>query len=221
MESKSHVLDILNTSFVVSYSDLSLEPKESVGPAAYDPNKWELFYSQDHVIILRNKSAMPRLWLVTNAEAVDGEEALQRIRGEGKAFDPKTTALLEVDKENLPMLPGGSASPNALARMVAYDDNQLVIETSADTATVLVLSEINYPGWVAKIDGVVSPIHSANFLLRSVVLSAGVHRVEMFYTAPAARNGGYISIFSLLLLGGIFIYSRRRGGIPNDIETSV
>ena len=221
MESKSHVLDILNTSFVVSYSDLSLEPKESVDPPTYDPNKWELFYSEDQVILLRNKSAMPRLWLVTTAEAVDGEEALQRIRGEGKAFDPKTTALLEIDKENLPLLPGGSAPPNALARIVAYDDNQLVIETSADTATVLVLSEINYPGWVAKIDGVVSPIHSANFLLRSVVLSAGVHRVEMSYTAPAARNGGYISVFSLLLLGGILVYSRVRGGTSKRHKTSV
>ena len=173
----------------------------------YDLSKWQPVYDQDDVIILRNKNALPRLWLVAKAEAVDGEEALRRIRGASEhPFDPRTTALLEIRPENLPALPAGPISANATARLVSYEDNRLVVDTAADSATVLVLSEINYPGWVATVDGRKAPIHATDFLLRGVVLSAGSHRVEMRYTAPAARNGAIISVFSLLLISGIAVY---------------
>jgi hypothetical protein len=176
----------------------------------YDLNKWQPVYDQDDVIILRNKNVLPRLWLVAEAVAVDAEEALHRIRGEGATvFDPKRTALMEVKPEELLVLPGGPLSANASAKLISYEDNRLLIETSADTPAVLVLSEINYPGWVATVDGVAAPIHATDYLLRGLVLPAGSHRVEMRYTAPAARTGAIISVITLLLMGGIAVYARR------------
>ncbi|HEV7904036.1 MAG TPA: hypothetical protein VGO96_09355, partial [Pyrinomonadaceae bacterium] len=66
---------------------------------------WEPVYQKDSTLILHNRRALPRAWLVGEAEAVDGEEALRRIRGESKrAFDPRRTALLEVKPEELPAL---------------------------------------------------------------------------------------------------------------------
>ncbi len=176
----------------------------------YDLSKWQPVYDQDDVIILRNKNVLPRVWLVAEAEAVDGEEILRRIRGESEhPFDPSRTALLEIRPENLPALPGGPISANARAKLVSYEDNRLAVDTAANSATVLVLSEINYPGWVATIDGAKAPIHATDFLLRGVVLPAGVHRVEMRYTAPAARNGAIISVFSLFVMGGLAIHLLR------------
>ena len=174
----------------------------------HDWSKWEPVYDQDDVIILRNRNALPRVWLVGEAEAVDGEEALRRIRGEGKSFDPTRTALMELPRAHPPSLPDGPLSANARAKLMSYEDNRLLVETNADAATVLVLSEINYPGWVATVDGVVAPIHPTNYLLRGVVLPAGSHRVEMRYTAPAARTGAIISVLTLFLLVGLALYSR-------------
>jgi len=68
---------------------------------------------------------------------------------------------------------------------------------------VLVVSEINYPGWEATVDGRAARIHAADYLLRGVPLPAGAHRVEMRYTAPAARVGAAISAFTLLLLAAL------------------
>jgi hypothetical protein len=142
---------------------------------------------------------LPRAWLVTHAEAVDGEEALRRIRGESaQPFDPRRTALLEVAKQDLPALPGGVLL-NGKAEVTEYRNNQLRIETSASTATVLVVSEIFYPGWQATIDGNPATIMSTDYLLRGVALPAGNHVVEMRYTAPQARNGAIISIVSLVI----------------------
>jgi hypothetical protein len=176
----------------------------------YDLQKWQSVYDYDDVIILRNKNVLPRLWLVAEAEAVDAEQALRRIRGEGdRPFDPKRTALLEVAPEKLPSLPGGTVSANASAKFATYENDRLVIETTADTATVLVLSEIDYPGWVATVDGVATPIYATDYLLRGIALTAGQHRIELHYAAPAARTGAIISSLTLLLLVGIAIYARR------------
>src|SRR5207248_7826619 len=116
----------------------------------------------------------PRAWLVTSAEAVDGEEALHRIRGESQVvFDPRRTALLEVKPEELPALPSSDAPDASMqARIVSYEPTRLLIETEAATPTVLVVSEIFYPGWTATVDGHPARIQLADYLLRGVVLQA-------------------------------------------------
>ena len=172
-------------------------------------DKWQPVYEQHEILSLRNQRALPRAWLVAEAEAVDSEVALNRIRGESaQAFDPRRTALLEVRPQELPQLPGGLVAPESSARVAAYEPNRLTIETSAPTATVLVVSEIFYPGWEATVDGQRAQIHLADYLLRGIALPPGHHRVEMRYTAPAARIGAIISGSTLLFLGALFIYWR-------------
>jgi hypothetical protein len=171
---------------------------------------WEPIYQNDSALLLRNRRALPRAWLVGEALAVDGEEALRRIRGESAtAFDPRRTALLEVKPEELPVLEGGELPPEAVARIVAYEPSRLVIETNAERATVLVVSEIIYPGWEATVDGVAARIHATDYVLRGVFVPAGAHRVEMRYRAPAARVGAIISACALLLLCGLTLYDWR------------
>jgi hypothetical protein len=171
---------------------------------------WTPVYEDDRVQILRNARAMPRVWLVAEAEAVDGEEALHRIRGETTEFDPRRTALLEVMPDDLPKLPGGTVPSDSSARIVSYEPNRLVIETSAPTPSVLVLSEIFYPGWEATSDGQPARIMLTDYLLRGVALAAGRHRIEMHYTAPSARAGAIISTCTLLLLSGLAVYALRK-----------
>jgi Bacterial membrane protein YfhO len=176
----------------------------------YDLNRWEPAYSKDGVEIIRNKRALPRVWLVAEAEAVDGEEALRRIRGESEQpFDPARTALLEVSTAELPQLPGGPISSDAYAQIIITEPNRIVVDANSPTASVLVASEINYPGWAATVDNQPAQIHTADFLLRGVSLPAGTHRVEMLYTAPAARSGAILSLFTLLVICVMALAERR------------
>jgi Bacterial membrane protein YfhO len=177
-----------------------------------DAGRWQAERGVDGLQILHNTRALPRAWLVTEAEAVDSEEALRRIRGEGTIkFDPRRTALLEVRPTELPPLPGGDVRPESTARITSYEPNHLVIETSAPTTTVLVVSEIFYPGWAASVDGQPTSINATDYLLRGVALPAGPHKVEMRYTAPAARNGAIISALTLLVLCALAVNARRQG----------
>ncbi|PWT89025.1 MAG: hypothetical protein C5B55_12085, partial [Blastocatellia bacterium] len=171
--------------------------------------QWQPVYNQRQTLILRNDRAMPRAWLVSKAEAVDGEEALRRIRGESAhPFDPQQTVLLEIDGSELPLLSGTSSSDNT-ASIVRYGPNRIELETNSSTATVLVLSEIFYPGWQATVDGQPTRILLADYLLRGVSLPPGSHSVVMKYAAPAARTGAIISFVTFGILGLIVFHSRR------------
>jgi len=182
--------------------------------AVFDPDRWQQIYNQDGVWILRNQRALPRAWLVTEAESLDSLEALRRIRGESKhTFDPRRAALIEIEPNKLPKLSGRPLAPDSFARIVNYEPNRLVIETNADQPTILVLSEIHYPGWVAMVDGVKTPIHTTDFLLRGVPLPPGTHRVEMSYRAPAARTGAIISLLTLSFIVGLAVYAKRSSGL--------
>ena len=179
---------------------------------------WKQVYEKENTIILHNERAMPRAWLVTTAEAVDGEEALRRIRGESQInFDPRQSVLLEVNPDELPKLGGGQLPADSGARIIDYKRNSLEIETNASEPTVLVVSEMFYPGWVATVDGQPQRILLADFLLRGISLPAGKHTISMRYTAPAARYGAIISIVTLIGLICLIVITYRRS--PNARPT--
>ena len=173
---------------------------------------WETVYQQDHALIIRNRRALPRAWLVADAQAVNGEEAFQIITGEDSEhrceFNPRRTALLEVAPAELPPL-SGELLPGSAANVTLYEPNRLVIQTHAAQRTVLVVSEMFYPGWEATVDDKPTRIHLANYLLRGVVVPAGSHRVEMRYRAPAAQNGAIISACTLAGLCLLVLFDRR------------
>ena len=174
------------------------------------PDHWRKVHDHDDVQIYENPRALPRAWLVPKVEVVSAEEALRRIRGESEQpFNPRETALLELDDKVNPGLSQGKFEAPAEARIVSYEPNGLAIETVTDRPAALVVSETSYPGWEATMDGRPTTIFTANYLLRGVVVPEGRHRIEMRYTAPAARRGAIISALTLLALVGGAIFSWR------------
>jgi hypothetical protein len=177
------------------------------------PKRWQKVYEQNGATVLKNLRALPRAWLVAEAEALDKSEILQRIRGESKIhFDPRATALVEIEPRKLPALPGGTLSEDSYARIVTYEPGHMVVETKSNKPAMLVVSEMHYPGWLGTLDGVKTTIHQTNFLLRGLFIPAGTHTVKMVYRAPGARNGAIISLATILLMAVFIAYVRRRRG---------
>ncbi|MFN0112219.1 MAG: YfhO family protein [Blastocatellia bacterium] len=171
------------------------------------PEHWRKVYDQADVQIYENQRVLPRVWMVPEAIAVTEEDALKAIRGEApQPFNPREVALLEKPDEKVKIgFPHNKFSGPAEAKIVSYEANRLMIETSADKASVLVVSEMNHPGWEAKVDGIGATIYPANYLLRGVLVPEGKHTIEMTYRPATAQIGGWISIASLVLLIGLAI----------------
>ncbi|MFN0120969.1 MAG: hypothetical protein ACKV2V_10740 [Blastocatellia bacterium] len=174
------------------------------------PSHWEKVFSHDVMTVFRNKRVLPRAWLVAEAESAGPEGSLFRIQGKSlKPFDPRRTVLLEKPAHELPALPGGPIAPDARADIRTYEPGNIVIETKAGTAAVLVVSEVEYRGWEAWVDGAKAPILTANYFLRGVALPAGAHRVEMRYSDSTLPTGATVSMLTLALIGALGIHARR------------
>lgn len=177
------------------------------------PAHWRKVYDHDSAAIFENPNALPRVWTVPQARVESEETVLKAIRGESQEpFNPRELALLEPGEFRRRKLdyPSGKFTSEASAKIIRYEPTHLTIETQADKDAVLVVSEINYPGWEATIDGQPTEIYTANYLLRGVIVPEGKRVVEMRYTAPAAKLGVMISLLALLFIGVALVITRRR-----------
>jgi hypothetical protein len=64
----------------------------------------------------------------------------------------------------------------------------------------LVLSEIAYPGWQARVDGLQAPVVTSSGILRSVELPAGAHEVILTFIPASVYMGLALAIVALLSL---------------------
>jgi len=177
------------------------------------PAHWRKVYDHDNATIFENPNALPRAWLVTSAKIVSEEQALKAIRGESQEpFDPRQVALLEAaDSESSRLLPAdGQFANQPETILIHHSPTRITIGTLASKDAVLVVSEMNYPGWEATINGQPTEIYTANYLLRGVIVPAGKNRIEMRYTATAAQKGGILSALALLFIGVAFIKTGKR-----------
>ena len=96
------------------------------------------------------------------------------------------------------------ASPDRIV-LSSYAPNRLVYNYSAAVDRLAVFSEIFYPdGWHATVDGQPLELFRAYWTLRSALLPAGEHEVEMYFLPDSYRTGAMVSriasIFLYLLL---------------------
>ena len=83
------------------------------------------------------------------------------------------------------------------------------VRLTAEGPGLLVLSELNYPGWQVYVDGQQQLIRSVDGLLRGVMLSSGQHSVEFIFSPWTVYAGCILSALTLVSLAVIGIHKRR------------
>ncbi|HLB50517.1 MAG TPA: YfhO family protein [Anaerolineales bacterium] len=121
--------------------------------------------------------------------------------------------------ENLNVLPRAFVVPglskgvqlNAPApTFLKYEAERVVIQTSTDTPGYLILTDTNYPGWLATVDGQPTDIQTAYGLFRAVPIPAGTHTAEFRFEPQSLKLGAAISVASLFTLVAVFLFSLRK-----------
>jgi hypothetical protein len=167
---------------------------------------WWRVMSRDGVSLYEYDGRMPRAFLVPRVEVVpDAAEVLARLR----AIDLRTVAVVE---QAVAISAPGDDAPavsRGEVRIVEYQPERVVLEATTADDAFLVLTDQFYPGWVARVDGVETPIHRTNFLFRGVALGAGRHRVEFVYRPRSFTLGLAGTAAGLLLLAAAVVVDRR------------
>jgi hypothetical protein len=170
----------------------------------------------EEVKIYEVAQTLPRASLFSHVEILPDDQVLARLKE--SSFQPDGRVVLS--RESLPVSdlakvrpleePGSSAATHTAASIVKYQSRRVEIEADAGTTSLLMLTDSNYPGWYATVNGQVAPIVSANYLFRGVVVPPGKSKVEFVYEPRSFWLGAALSLVALFALSGLLLWERRR-----------
>ncbi|MFC1887676.1 hypothetical protein ACFLYK_02595 [Candidatus Cloacimonadota bacterium] len=194
-----NVLDMLNVKYLTFKSKINA-----------DNLKYSFYDLEKKLIIYKNISYLPRAWFVNNAIVLGSEAEILKFINSSE-FDPEFTAILETSVSQV------TKPENAEVLLDTVSSDFLKISTSNDSTSLLVISEIYYPGnnsWKAYLDDSETPIYPVNYILRGVVIPAGKHELIMRYELNELPVLLLINMLSLvvtlmLILLGIYHYIRK------------
>ena len=176
----------------------------------------------DGVRIYRNGDALPRAYVVSQAQVMfDDEELLTELSSQ--TFDPRRTVLLRPAPSQEPFSYSPIPYPLSLIPLSPeYSPNTVKIEVGLDRNGYLVLSDTYYPGWRAYVDGEEKEILRANYTFRAVPLESGQHTVLFKYDPLSFKVGLAISLatWGAIILGLAVpgLRHHRRGHFPEHIQ---
>jgi hypothetical protein len=181
----SPVVDLLNIRYIVAadggVARVAALPK--FRPIASLPGH-ELF---------ENTQVFPRFFLLHQARAVSSlEEARDLILAH--KIDLRQTAIVDRPLE----LEAGDGSEEV--KTLQYEPNSIELSTQSSRSSLLVLSETNYPGWKAWLDGRPTPIYPADIALRGIPVPRGTHHIRMEFRPPILAISFGISLATACLL---------------------
>jgi len=166
---------------------------------------------EHHLVDFETVSGASRLqWSDCVIEASNGEDALKKVVEGVKSRIPDKNPLIVVegflsgDSQDVCL----SADHETNLRILAESPNLVTIDTRTGKDGWLLLADTWYPGWEARIDGVLAPVHRGNYLFRTVHLPAGNHRVVFEYRPKSFYSGALITSLILVYLLCSAIYEK-------------
>ncbi len=192
--SRPKVLDMLNVKYVVTRKKINNANFKKIG-------------SIDG--LYENKNVLPKSWIVGDIKNVSTQrESLMEILLSG--FNPKEIAI--VYDYNGPQISKNSVGDVSVK---SRQENRIELVSKTETGGLLVLSEIYYrPGWIAKVNGLETPIYQTNHILRSIYVPKGVSNIVFEYDESDWKRTRLLSRISfmsvILILSGLFWKDRKR-----------
>jgi len=160
------------------------------------------------VRIFERQTALPHVYAVRQAIAVaDVEAALRQVTKD--SFQPHREAVVLASGENAgdaPLSGRGRPDDDATeegdqAEIIRYETEEVAIRAVCEARCLLVLTDLDYPGWRAYVDGSETAIHQTNALFRGVYLEPGTHEVVYRYQPASLRVGVWMLVVALVGAG--------------------
>ena len=170
----------------------------SMFPVFREDSPFPLVFERENSYVYENPYTLPRVFLTGGYSVMTHGEVLAAISRQD--FDPASAALLEKEPEVMPESAEGSS-----AEIVSYALSSITIKAHIEKPCVMVLSEIDYPDWIATVGGEEREILTANYCLRALPLEAGDHEIVFEYRSSVIRKSLVLSVVSLIFATAIAV----------------
>jgi hypothetical protein len=151
-------------------------------PSFAPPGDYTKVRSEHDVDIWRNDQAFGRFLnptrtrLLKPGEAPDVEEFASADFAATLWLTPRDNDDLKSSNEAM-----GACHGIVGSRVVGATPTTLELAVTASSAGWIAMSELDYPGWTATVDGKPVAIHRANGMFRAVCVAAGEHRLRFAF----------------------------------------
>ena len=182
------IADLLNIKYYISDEDL-----ESKGNfIKVNRNLW------------KNKTSLPRLWFVPTYKLADNEEEMKALLLSAN-FDPANEVLLYKDyvnnfNQNKYRNTVNETETKAEIHLLNYQGDNLKANVRADSQGFIVFSQLQYPGWIAFVDGKKTALLPADLSIYAIPISKGFHDIKFEFRSKPLYYGNLISFSTLSLI---------------------
>ncbi len=184
--------DLLGIKYLVTWKGDLL--REDGSQIAYE----RLYHDGADTYTYRLDAQPQPAWLVHDWAYVETQDAALESLSTAD-FDPFTKAIIE-DELVIPASLGAGS-----VEVVTRHTGKLVVNVTSELPALLVVSQANYPGWQATVDGIDTDVYMANALLQSVPVPAGTSTVVLEYAPQTFWIGVWVALASLVLGIGLLI----------------
>lgn len=165
--------------------------------------KMRLVHTSD-AEIWENPSALPKAFISTRPVFAESDDAALDVIS-GPDFDFSRRAVIHAGSEvTFQGSPGGNTELIPV-KTVSYSSDEVKLTADSPQGGWLVLSDLYFPGWQARIDGKKVRIFPANYLFRGVYVEPGYHRVDFTYRPLSFYAGTVLSLVTLITLAGLVL----------------
>jgi len=171
-------------------------------------------FEGEGVFIYERPEALPRVTVVYRSRELPGRDEMLRALFE-RGFEPAREVMLcAADMYRIKGLSDGGEPEKSLqggSRILALEENRVVVEADLERDGFLRLADAFFPGWTAhRLDSEGRPLAQLRILrgdglLRVVHLPAGRHHVVFEYRPDSLRLGFFLSLLGIVFLCSVCI----------------
>lgn len=211
-------MDSTKAAIIEAGSDMTQVKGDSIWPVLNMLNtRYFIFGLQrGQTVPVLNPYAMGNAWIVDKVRFVDNAnqeiDAVGQINlAEEAVADKKFASCLELKDQTA----AATDSTSAYVTLKSYEPNALVYELTAQKQSVVVFSEIYYPGWTATIDGRDAELGRVDYILRALRVEPGTHTVCLTFKPKSIKQTETVAYaaYAILLIAiaaGVALNVRKR-----------
>ncbi|MCO5187300.1 MAG: YfhO family protein [Anaerolineae bacterium] len=208
LKGDGRVAQLLGARYLLHYADRK-PPQDALG--------WSFVTEDDDIAVYERGDVLPRAFIVHDVIGVADQTQAWALMAD-PAWNPAQTAIVQVEAgTHCAVEPVSGVSQ---ATITAYDDNRVALATKSDAVGWLVLSDLDYPGWEATIDGEPTAIQTTDAALRGVCVPAGEHEVVFAFRPNVWRDGGLVTLAAWVAVGlvAVVLWIRRSRSVGDGTD---